>query len=111
MTSEIDADPYPIYRRLRDRGTACITTTSSASTLVSRYEDCRRGLADAKRHNSGRGGILELIKANIDMPPGTLIFEDPPAAHRPPGAAVAGIHSSAGGRSRTEHPGVLLPQP
>jgi cytochrome P450 len=28
---------------------------------------------------SGRGGILELIKAGIEMPPGVLIFEDPPA--------------------------------
>jgi cytochrome P450 len=46
---------------------------------VSRYEDCERGLVDAKRFISGRGGILELIKANIDFPPGTLIFEDPPA--------------------------------
>ena len=51
---------------------------------VSRYEDCERGLVDAKRYISGRGGVLELIKAGIEMPPGTLIFEDPPAhtAHR-----------------------------
>ena len=27
---------------------------------------------------SGRGGIIELIRANIEMPPGVLIFEDPP---------------------------------
>ncbi|MBV8385274.1 MAG: cytochrome P450, partial [Acidimicrobiia bacterium] len=27
---------------------------------------------------SSRGGILELIKSGIEMPPGTLIFEDPP---------------------------------
>jgi cytochrome P450 len=46
---------------------------------VSRYEDCERGLVDAKRFISGRGGILELIKANVELPPGTLIFEDPPA--------------------------------
>jgi cytochrome P450 len=46
---------------------------------VSRYEDCERGLVDAKRYISGRGGVLELIKANVEMPPGTLIFEDPPA--------------------------------
>ena len=46
---------------------------------MSRYEDCERGLVDAKRFISGRGGILELIKADIECPPGTLIFEDPPA--------------------------------
>src|SRR5262249_30288031 len=33
----------------------------------------------AKKYISGRGGILELIKAGIELPPGTLIFEDPPA--------------------------------
>ncbi len=46
---------------------------------VSRYEDCERGLVDAKRFISSKGGILELIKADIDLPSGTLIFEDPPA--------------------------------
>src|SRR5439155_24506813 len=46
---------------------------------VSRYEDCERGLVDTKRFISGRGGILEIIKANVELPPGTLIFEDPPA--------------------------------
>ena len=80
---EIDADPYPIYKRLRDEAPLYYNDEFGFYAL-SRYEDCRRGLADAKRHSSRRGGILELIKANIDMPPGTLIFEDPPAhtAHR-----------------------------
>src|SRR6185503_16240147 len=27
---------------------------------------------------SGRGAILELIKADLEMPPGVIIFEDPP---------------------------------
>ena len=45
---------------------------------VSRYEDVERGLLDAKTYISGKGGIIELIKADIQMPPGVLIFEDPP---------------------------------
>src|SRR5262245_12874142 len=45
---------------------------------VSRFEDVRRGLFDRETFSSARGAILELIKANIDIPPGTLIFEDPP---------------------------------
>ena len=45
---------------------------------VSRYEDVERGLVDRETYISGRGGILELIKANIEIPPGMLIFEDPP---------------------------------
>src|SRR5208282_5957147 len=35
-------------------------------------------LLDSKTFISGRGGIIELIRANIEMPSGVLIFEDPP---------------------------------
>jgi cytochrome P450 len=73
-----DPDPYPLYRRLRDEAPLYYNDEYDFYA-VSRYEDCERGLRDARRYISGRGGILELIKANIEMPPGTLIFEDPPA--------------------------------
>jgi cytochrome P450 len=76
--ADIDADPYPVYRRLRDEAPLYYNDRFDFYA-VSRYEDCERGLVDAKRYISGRGGILELIKANVEMPPGTLIFEDPPA--------------------------------
>jgi cytochrome P450 len=74
---EIDADPYPVYERLRDEA-PCYYNERYDFWAVSRFEDCRRGLADAKHYISGRGSILELVKANIEMPTGTLIFEDPP---------------------------------
>src|SRR5215470_2469700 len=45
---------------------------------VSRFEDVERGLADRDTFISGKGAILELIPAGIEMPPGVLIFEDPP---------------------------------
>ena len=72
------ADPYPLYRRLRDEAPLYYNEQYDFFA-VSRYEDCERGLIDAKRFVSGRGGILELIKANVELPPGNLIFEDPPA--------------------------------
>ena len=75
--ADIDADPYPVFRRLRDEAPLYYNEHYDFYA-VSRYEDCERGLVDAKRYISGRGGILEIIKANIEMPPGTLIFEDPP---------------------------------
>jgi cytochrome P450 len=74
---EIDADPYPLYRRLRDEAPLFYNEPYDFYA-VSRYDDVERGLVDAKRFISGRGGILELIKSGIEMPPGTLIFEDPP---------------------------------
>src|SRR3954453_5350648 len=78
-----DADPYPLYKRMRDEAPLYYNEEYDFYA-VSRYEDCERGLVDAKKYISGKGGILELIKADIELPPGTLIFEDPPAhtAHR-----------------------------
>ena len=74
---EIDANPYPVFKRLRDEA-PLYYNESHDFFAVSRYADVERGLVDARHLISGRGGILELIKANIEMPPGTLIFEDPP---------------------------------
>src|SRR5262245_23127759 len=45
---------------------------------LSRCADVDRGLTDWKRFSSSRGPILEVIKANIAIPPGTLLMEDPP---------------------------------
>ncbi len=45
---------------------------------VSRFDDVESGLGNNETFISGRGGILEIIKANIEMPSGILIFEDPP---------------------------------
>jgi cytochrome P450 len=74
---EIDADPYPVFRRLRDEA-PLYHNERYDFFAVSRFADVERGLVDAKAYISGRGGILELIKSGIEMPPGVLIFEDPP---------------------------------
>ena len=73
-----EPDPYPLYRRMRDEAPLYYNDKLDFYA-VSRYAECERGLVDAKRYSSGRGGILELIKADVEMPPGNLIFEDPPA--------------------------------
>src|SRR6266568_6878356 len=74
---DIDADPYPVFERLRDQAPLYYNEQYDFYA-VSRFTDVESGLLDAKRFISGRGGILELIKANVEMPSGTLIFEDPP---------------------------------
>jgi cytochrome P450 len=73
----IDADPYPVFARLREEAPLYYNEPHDFYA-VSRYEDVERGLVDRDTFISGRGGILELIKAGIEMPPGILIFEDPP---------------------------------
>ena len=74
---DIDLDPYPTWKRMRDEAPLYYNEQYDFYA-VSRYEDCEKGLADARRYISGRGGILEIIKSGIELPPGTLIFEDPP---------------------------------
>ncbi|MDW3218620.1 MAG: hypothetical protein R8F63_08385 [Acidimicrobiales bacterium] len=75
---EINADPYPVFRRLRTEAPLYYDEEYDFFA-VSRFEDVERGLRDNVNLISGRGAILELIKADIDLPAGTVIFEDPPA--------------------------------
>ncbi|HWF14668.1 MAG TPA: cytochrome P450 [Acidimicrobiales bacterium] len=74
---EINADPYPVYRRLRDEAPIYYNDKQDFFA-VSRFEDVEKGLLDAQTYISGKGAILEIIKAEIDIPPGVIIFEDPP---------------------------------
>lgn len=73
----INADPYPVYRRLREEAPLYYNEAYDFYA-VSRYDDVERGFRERETFISGRGGILELIKAGIEIPPGTVIFEDPP---------------------------------
>src|SRR5207237_3914002 len=73
----INADPYPVFRRLR-KDAPLYYNERHGFYAVSRYDDVERGLVDHETFISSRGAVLELIKANLEMPPGTLIFEDPP---------------------------------
>ncbi len=74
---EINADPYPTYRRLREEAPIYYNEELDFFA-VSRFEDVEKGLLDAQTYISGKGAILEVIKADIDIPPGVIIFEDPP---------------------------------
>jgi cytochrome P450 len=74
----INADPYPAFRALREEAPVYYNDVHDFWAL-SRFEDIDRAIRDHERFISGRGGILELIKAGIEMPPGILIFEDPPS--------------------------------
>ncbi len=45
---------------------------------VSRFADVSKVLLDHQTYSSAKGDILEIIRANMDVPSGMLIFEDPP---------------------------------
>ncbi|WP_197375110.1 cytochrome P450 [Mycolicibacterium baixiangningiae] len=74
---ELNADPYPMFKRLRDEAPLYYNAHHDFYA-VSRYEDVCKTLVDHETFSSARGAIVELIKANIEIPPGTVIFEDPP---------------------------------
>ena len=76
-------DPYPVYKRLRDEAPLYYNRDLDFYA-VSRYDDVRSAFMNNGALISSRGGILEMIKEKITMPPGTFIFEDPPqhTAHR-----------------------------
>ncbi len=78
---DIDADPYPIYRRLRAEAPLYYNERYDFFA-VSLAEDVERVLTDHETFISGRGAFLDFIRADLEMPPGMFIFEDPPSHTR-----------------------------
>src|SRR5687768_6882736 len=74
---EIDADPYPIWKRLRDERPLYHNERYDFYAL-SRYDDVEPALVDWQTYSSARGTIVEFIKSGMEPPPGSIIFEDPP---------------------------------
>jgi cytochrome P450 len=72
-----------VYRRLREEA-PLYHNEERDFYVLSRFDDVERGLVDHGTYSSAKGGILELIKADIEIPSGVFIFEDPPlhSAHR-----------------------------
>lgn len=80
---DIDDDPYPTWARLRDEAPLYRNDEHDFYAL-SRWDDVRPALLDWDTYRSGRGTVLEIVKAGVEIPPGILLFEDPPIhdAHR-----------------------------
>ena len=78
---EIDADPYPVWKRLRDEQPLYRNEKYDFYAL-SRFDDVEKGLVDWRTFSSARGTLLELIQAvnrgDFEIPAGSIIFEDPP---------------------------------
>jgi len=74
---EIDADPYPVWKRLRDEAPLYYNEKYDFFA-VSRYDDVESCMVDWQTYSSAKGSVLEIIKAGVKMPPGMFIFEDPP---------------------------------
>ena len=75
---DIDTDPYPAWKRLRDEAPLYYNEKYDFYAL-SRFDDVERCSVDWRTYISGKGSVLEIIKSGIEMPPGNILFEDPPA--------------------------------
>lgn len=80
---DIDRDPYPTWTRLRDEA-PLYWNEEHGFWALSRWDDVKPALLDWETYRSGRGTVLEIVKAGVEIPPGILLFEDPPIhdAHR-----------------------------
>jgi cytochrome P450 len=74
---EIDKNPHPLWRRMREQVPLYYNDKHDFYAL-SRYEDVDRALMNWDTYRSGRGSTLEIIMANIELPPGIILMEDPP---------------------------------
>jgi len=74
---DIDVDPYPVWKRMRDEA-PLFYNEQYDFFAVSRFDDVEACSVDWRTYLSGKGSVLEMIKTGVDMPPGTILFEDPP---------------------------------
>jgi cytochrome P450 len=75
--SDIDDDPYPVWKRMREEAPLYYNEKYNFYAL-SRYVDVARELPNWETYRSGRGTTADILFANIEVPPGILLFEDPP---------------------------------
>ncbi len=71
----IDADPHPVWTRLRDEAPVYYNERYDFFAL-SRFEDVHTASIDHETYSSAQGTVLELIGSSIEPPP--MIFMDPP---------------------------------
>lgn len=73
----IDDDPYPVWKQLRDSA-PLYHNEKYGFYALSRHADVARELVNWQDYRSGRGTVIEVLLNNIEVPPGVILFEDPP---------------------------------
>jgi cytochrome P450 len=74
---EIDTHPYAIWKRLRDEAPLYYNERYDFYA-VSRFADVESMSKDWKLYSSRNGTTVEMIRADIRLPEGMFISEDPP---------------------------------
>jgi cytochrome P450 len=73
----INADPYPTFKRLREEAPIYYNERFDLWAL-SRHSDVEKALVDWQTFSSARGDILEVVQSGVDLPGGVILWEDPP---------------------------------
>jgi cytochrome P450 len=74
---DINADPYPTYRRLRDEAPIYYNDRYDVWAL-SRHADVDEALVNWQTFSNCRSDILDILQADVELPSGIVMFEDPP---------------------------------
>jgi cytochrome P450 len=74
---DIDDDPYPVWKQLRDQA-PLYHNDKYGFYALSRHSDVARELVNWNDYRSGKGTTIEIILNGVDVPPGIILFEDPP---------------------------------
>jgi len=77
---EIDDDPYPLYRRMRDEAPAYYNPRLDFWALT-RFQDCHDAFLDWQSYSSAQGTVLELM-GDRTYAGSLIIFMDPPKQTR-----------------------------
>jgi cytochrome P450 len=77
---EIDLDPYPLYRRMRDEAPAYYNPRLDFWALT-RFQDCHDAFVDWETFSSAQGTVLELM-GDAQYHGSLIIFMDPPKQTR-----------------------------
>ena len=74
---DINADPYPIYGRLRDEE-PIYHNENFDFWMLTRHADVEKALTNWQVFTSTRSDILDVIRSGYELPGGVIMFEDPP---------------------------------
>ena len=66
-----------MWRRLREEAPLYYNEPHDFYAL-SRWDDVARELPNWQTYRSGRGTVMDVIKSGLEVPPGVILFEDPP---------------------------------
>ena len=65
-STEIDADPFPAYQRLRDEH-PCYWIEEAGLWILSRYDDVSHAAQDWQTFSSAGGNMVDVPRENVEI--------------------------------------------